>query len=201
MLQVHLEVVDIQFTRLPQIRKNRSRVVQLFCDASLRISSTSVFNFWKGVTDRIIDDIDDICCALPTLLFDVPLLDCSQMLRLRSQDVHFSVAVVATVASTAAAAAAHVDFIVLHWSSLAAVPDRSASSGPFFLHSLETRSRVSRLLLYCAQGRGTLLTTLIATQSVRITSSCPTPRARDPGLHRPPSHALGLNSSGQPMCQ
>ena len=27
------------------------------------------------------------------------------------------------------------------------------------------------------------------------------PKARDTGLHRPPSHALSLNSSWQPMCQ
>ena len=35
---------------------------------------------------------------------------------------------------------------------------------------------------------------------VRVTSSWPTPRARDPGLHRN-SRALRLNSSWQSMCQ
>ena len=33
------------------------------------------------------------------------------------------------------------------------------------------------------------------------TSSCPTPRSKDRHLHRPPSHALGFNSSWQPTCQ
>ena len=46
-----------------------------------------------------------------------------------------------------------------------------------------------------------LLTTRIATQGVWTTRSCPTPRARDPGLQRPPSHALNLNSSWQPVRQ
>ena len=48
------------------------------------------------------------------------------------------------------------------------------------------------------EGGGTLLTTPIATPGVWITSSCPTLRTRDPGLHRPPSHALSLTSSCQP---
>ena len=40
-----------------------------------------------------------------------------------------------------------------------------------------------------------LLTTLIATHGVWIiTRSCPTPKARDPGLHRPLPHTLNLNS-------
>ena len=42
----------------------------------------------------------------------------------------------------------------------------------------------------------TLLTTLISMQGGPTT-----PRARDPGLHRPPSHTLSLNSSRQPTCQ
>ena len=46
----------------------------------------------------------------------------------------------------------------------------------------------------------TLLTTLSATQGVWTTGSCPTPSERDPGLHRANSHALGPNSSWQPMC-
>ena len=48
---------------------------------------------------------------------------------------------------------------------------------------------------------GTLLTALLTTQGVRFTSSGQIPRARDPGLRRPPSHALSLNSSSQPVCQ
>ena len=40
------------------------------------------------------------------------------------------------------------------------------------------------------QVGATLLATLSAIQGVRITGSCPTPRARDPGLHRPPADAL-----------
>ena len=35
------------------------------------------------------------------------------------------------------------------------------------------------------EGGSTLLTALSATQGVRITSMCTTPRARNPGLHRP----------------
>ena len=37
--------------------------------------------------------------------------------------------------------------------------------------------------------------------SVQVTGSWPAPRARDPGLHRPPSHALSLSSSWQPVCR
>ena len=47
----------------------------------------------------------------------------------------------------------------------------------------------------------TLLTTLIGTLGVWTTSSCPIPKARHPSLHRPPSHALPMHSSWQPVCQ
>ena len=46
-------------------------------------------------------------------------------------------------------------------------------------------TRPATLLLCSVQGRGHVLTTLIGTQGVWITSSCPAPRARDTGLHRP----------------
>ena len=80
----------------------------------------------------------------------------------------------------------------LHWSSLATVPDRSASSGPFFLHSLETRSRVSRLLLYSAQGRGHA-----DHHTDRHPGRVDHKQLSDPSLHRPPSHAWSLKSSWQ----
>ena len=58
------------------------------------------------------------------------------------------------------------------------------------------------LFLYSAYGRvyAALHTERPPTQGRRIISSCPIPRARDPGLHRPPSLSLNLNSSWQPTC-
>ena len=63
-------------------------------------------------------------------------------------------------------------------------------------------TRLVLLSLCCASGRGHAADHTDRHQKgVRITSSCPTPRARDPGLHRPPSPALSLNSSWQLVCQ
>ena len=58
-------------------------------------------------------------------------------------------------------------------------------SGPVALH---LRARSALQALWCAQGRAALLTTLSA-KGVRIASSCFTPRARDPSLHRPRCHS------------
>ena len=64
------------------------------------------------------------------------------------------------------------------------------------------RTAVPPQLCCCAVLKvgATLLTTLIVNQSVWITGNCPTPRAREPDLHRPPSIALGLNFPWQPVC-
>ena len=97
-------------------------------------------------------------------------------------------------------------------SSLARVVISIKSQGTPSISSLgDTSARFNgsnlRIVRCCCCGcavfkvGATLLTTRIATFGVWITGSCPTPRARDPGLHRPPSHSLSVKSSWQPVCQ
>ena len=57
------------------------------------------------------------------------------------------------------------------------------------------------VVVVCLKVEAALLNSLIATWAVWITGPCPTPRARDPGLHLPSSHDLTLNSSWQPVCR
>ena len=58
----------------------------------------------------------------------------------------------------------------------------------------------SFLLLRCAQG-ATLLTTLIAAQACGAQAAVRPNEQETQARHRPPSHALSLKSSGQPVCQ